>query len=428
MPPIHSELSFVIPRRPLSLCLVSVHGDPLAPVGSEGAGGQNVYVRSVARALVARGHQVDIFTRGREGGLPETHNLDGARVICLPAGGAGYIARDQLFGHLPEFARGALRWARREQQLYDALHTNYWLSGWVGLRLTEAWQVPHFHTHHSLGAVKQLASAGTARVLRPRLEVEDTLGRRATRIVATSPQEVESIGRHYPSRAATAIVPCGVGAEFRPLDRLACRAALGLPADEPIVAYVGRFDPAKGIDTLVRALAVLEPQHRPHFVLAGGFDPAAPDAREFQRIQALVKDHGLEERTTFLGRQDHAELASVYAAADLVVVPSHYESFGLVAVEAMACGTPVVASDVGGLRYTVIHRETGLLAPARDPVAFARAIGCLLDEPALRLHMGQAGARLVDKLFRWERVAEQLEALYVEAPAQRPVERMQVWA
>jgi glycosyltransferase involved in cell wall biosynthesis len=416
MPPILPELALVVPRRPLSICLVSVHGDPLAPVGSEGAGGQNVYVRSVARALAARGHQVDVFTRGRDCSLPEVHELDGARVIRLMAGGNGYVPREELFGHLPEFARGAMRWARRENRTYDAVHTNYWLSGWVGLRLTEAWQVPHFHTHHSLGAVKQLASNGSARVSRPRLEVEDALGRRATRIVATSPQEVESIGRHYPSRAATAIVPCGVGSEFQPRDRHACRVELGLPTNRPIVAYVGRFDPAKGIDTLIRALALIEPQHQPHLLLAGGFDPDAPDAREFQGIQALVNSLGLEERTTFLGRLDHTQLPSAYAAADIVVVPSHYESFGLVAVEAMACGTPVIASDVGGLRYTVIHRETGLLAPARDHLAFARAIGCLLDEPALRDRMGAAGARLVDRLFRWDLVAEQLEGLYVDAP------------
>lgn len=399
--------------HPLSLCLVSIHGDPLAPTGAEEAGGQNVYVREVARALAERGHRVDVYTRGREAGEPRVVERHGFRVIQLPAGPVGFVPRTELYPYLPEFTRGVVRQARSDGRRYDLVHTNYWLSGWAGMQLAEAWGIPQLHTHHSLGAVKYGASGEVPRGGRRRLEVEDQVGRRAARVVATSPQEVESLGRLYPSRARTAIIPCGVGPTFRPRPQAACREAFGLPSG-PLVAYAGRFEPAKGIDTLVEAIALHPPATRPHLLLVGGCDPAARDTVELRRIQALVSAAGLEDHATFLGRLDHDRLAMAYGAADVVVVPSHYESFGLVAVEAMACGVPVVASEVGGLRYSVVHRETGLLVPARDARAFSAAIALLLADPALARRMGAEGARLVQRLFTWRAVAARLEALYRE--------------
>lgn len=415
-----TTLEAIVPtaRPALAACLISVHGDPLAPTGAEEAGGQNVYVREVARALAERGIQVDVFTRGRDVASPQVVEAAGFRVIRLPAGPAGFIPRTELFPYLPEFVRGVDRWARREGRRYDVLHTNYWHSGWVGLQLAAIWDRPQVHTHHSLGAVKY-AGGSVPPSARERLEVEATIGRQAARVVATSPQEVDALARLYPGRARTAIIPCGVGPMFRPRAAAACREALGLPQDRPIVGYVGRFDPAKGIDTLVGALALLEPARRPLVVFAGGYDPAAHDAREFWRIQDLVDDAGLGAQAVFLGRMDHADLAVAYGAMDLVAVPSRYESFGLVAVEAMGCGRPVVASEVGGLRYTVVHRETGLLVPVGDQLAFAGAIGTLVEDPGLRAAMGAAGARLVRRVFSWEAVAAQLEALYRDVSTSR---------
>lgn len=407
---------------PLRLALVSVHGDPLAPVGSEGAGGQNVYVREVARALADRGHRVDVFTRGRDGGDPEIHELDGARVIRLPVGPRGYVPRTQLFQYLPEFLDQLKQFTWQHRARYDALHTNYWLSGWVGLKLAQAWHVPHCHTHHSLGAVKFGATGGTAANGQVRLKVEEMLNGECSTVIATSPQDVASILEHYPRLGPVSIVPCGVDPEvFKPLDPTLCRLELGLPADVPILAYVGRFDANKGIDTFVKAAQQVAQKHPVRLVFAGGYDPDAEDAAEFRRIRALVEACGLADASTFLGKVEQGRLAMVYSAADLCVVPSHYESFGMVAIEAMACGTPVIASDVGGLRYSVVHRETGLLARARDPESFASGISLLLEDPGLRDGMGRAGARLVREMFSWEAIASRLETVYSSLVAQ-PVE------
>jgi glycosyltransferase involved in cell wall biosynthesis len=407
----------------LRLALISVHGDPLASIGSEGAGGQNVYVREVARALVRCGHKVDVFTRGREGREPVIQELDGVRIIRLPVGQRGYIPRTELFQHLPAFLDQLKQFAWQHRLRYDVIHTNYWLSGWVGMKLAQSWHVPQVHTHHSLGAVKFDATSSRVSNAQVRLKVEEMLNVSCARIVATSPQDVASMMEHYRGLGPVSIVPCGIDPEkFKPLDKSICRLELGLPADGPLIAYVGRFDPNKGIDTFVRAAARVAERH-PYVKLlfAGGYDPDAEDAHEFQRICDLVEELGLTERATFLGKVDQADLGMVYSAADLCVVPSHYESFGMVAIEAMACGTPVVASEVGGLRYSVVHRETGLLAKPQDPASFASGISLLLDDHVLRDAMGRSGARLVGELFTWDAIAARLEDVYavlVEQPAE----------
>lgn len=396
-----------------TIALVSVHGDPLALPGAEEAGGQNVYVRELARALVRRGHAVDVYTRGRESGFQSIHDLDGARVIRLPCGPAGFVPRTELYPHLPAFVREMALFARRADVRYDLLHTNYWLSGWVGMQLAEHWRVPQVHTHHSLGAVKFAVTGQAPALGRQRLDVEEQLGAWCDTIIATSPEDLASMARYYARRPNAVIVPCGLDpVHFHPGDQVADRLALGLPADRPVLAYAGRFDPAKGVETFVDAAARVAAERPVTLLLAGGFDPAASDGREFRRIVALVEARGLTHCTRFLGRLEPAALATTYRAADVVVVPSHYESFGLVAIEAMACGTPVVASDVGGLRFAVVHRETGLLSPARDERAFASAITTLLDDPALRARMGDDAQRLAHRLYTWDAVAARMEGVY----------------
>lgn len=401
------------PAAHLSIALVSVHGDPLIPLGSEEAGGQNVYVREVARALARRGHAVDVYTRGRDVVAREVHALDGASVVRLPCGPRGFLSRNALYPHLGEFVAGCETWARAQERRYDVLHSNYWLSGWAGMRLAERWEAVQTHTHHSLGAVKFATTGDMPPSGTVRLAVEDVLSARCGAIVATSPEDMASLARYYQNAAPAVIVPCGVDAQiFRPGDRHADRRALGIADDEAVLLYVGRFDPNKGIDTFIGAAARVAASRPVRVLLAGGFDPDATDVDEYQRIRGLVAALGLAERTTFLGRLTSAALAPVYRAADVVVVPSHYESFGLVAIEAMGCGTPVVASETGGLRHAVVHRETGLLAPVRDEAAFAAAISSIVNDGALRARMARASARLVAGKYTWDAVAEKLEGLY----------------
>lgn len=407
------------------IAMISIHGDPLMSIGAEEAGGQNVYVREVAQALAARGAAVDVFTRGRHCKTPEVIPMGGARVIRLPAGPTGFISRNELFPHLPDFLQAMRSFIGAQRLAYDVIHSNYWLSGWVGMTLSREWHRPHFHTHHSLGAVKYAATGAVPAAGPARLAVENMLIGQCATVVATSPEDVASMARHYPNTARTAIVPCGIDASiFRPQNKSSSRAALGLPDDRPILLYVGRFDPAKGIDTFVRAAAMVRAHHPVHLVFAGGYEPGCPDGDEFLRIQALVAELGLAESATFLGKVAHDQLPLVYSAGDICIVPSHYESFGMVAIEAMGCATPVVASDAGGLRYSVVHRETGLLATPRDPAAFASALKLMLDDPALRQRMGIEAHRLVHRMFTWDAVAASLEELYTSViPVGRPEAR-----
>lgn len=408
----------VTPDR-LRVALISVHGDPLLPLGAEEAGGQNVYVREVARVLAARGHAVDVFTRGRDCREIELHEAAGARVIRLPAGPSGFLSRQELFPHLPEFKHHMEEFARWSGESYDVLHTNYWLSGWVGMQLQARWRVPLTHTHHSLGAVKFASEGRMPRNGPLRLKIEQRLGSRCDSVIATSPQEAADMRRHYGNPHQVAVIPCGIdAATFRPREKRSARRELGLPEDVQLLAYAGRFDPRKGIDTLVRALSLLT--ERPvHLVLAGGYDPLAPDGVEYERIVELVRELGLGERVHFLGRLASRRLSLVYAAADLSVVPSHYEPFGLVAIESMGCGTPVVASRVGGLQYSVEDGRTGLLVPPRDPAALAAACGALLSDPARLARMGEASHERTRRSFTWEAVAERLESLYHAMRAER---------
>lgn len=395
---------------PLRLALVSVHGDPLLPTGSEEAGGQNVYVRNVARTLAERGHHVDVFTRGRDCRAAEIHSVDRYRVIRLPSGPNGFISRDRLFEHLPEFAGRVREFARAQGRSYDLVHSNYWLSGWVGMRLAEAWRVPQAHTHHSLGAVKYAAQGTVPPTGQERLAVEQALLSRSA-IIATSPQDVFSMRRYYGHPTDVTIVPCGIDeAVYHPHQSSFSRRELGLPPERPILAYAGRFDANKGIDCLVKAFARLEGDV--HLAIAGGCDAATRDSAEFRRISGMVRAFGLAPRTTFLGKLEPQRLALLYSAADLCVVPSHYESFGLVAIESMGCGTPVVASRVGGLQYTVRHQETGWLVPARDAEALAMACERLLGDEAARRRMGARALAHVRQSFTWTRIAERLEAVY----------------
>ena len=376
------------------VALISVHGGPLVETGAEAAGGQNVYVREVARALARLDFQVDVFTRGLAHERPEIRKMDGVRVIRLPAGPPGFIDRDNLFQHLPEFVNGMLEFGGT----YDLVHSNYWLSGWVGMQYTRIRRIPQVHTHHSLGVVKYAAAGSLPPIGRVRLRTENALLAHCASIVATSHQDLESM-EYYGHPPRVSIVPCGVdNAVFYPRDARECRAQLGLPLDRPIVSYAGRLHAQKGVDTAVKAVGP-----EVELVLAGEGDQLEP-------LQKLARQLGVKAH--FLGKASHDRLPLVYGAADVCVMPSHYESFGMVALEAMACARPVVASDVGGLRYTILHGQTGLLAEARNERAFADCIRLLLQDKDLRREMSRAACAHVNRSFTWDGIGNSLAALY----------------
>ncbi|MBW4420445.1 MAG: glycosyltransferase family 1 protein [Myxacorys californica WJT36-NPBG1] len=396
------------------LALISVHGDPAIEIGKEEAGGQNVYVRQVGEALSRQGWQVDMFTRRStpdQAGIVQ-HTPD-CRTIRLTAGPQKFIPRDELFEYLPEFVQAFQQFQSDLGAQYEIVHTNYWLSSWVGLQLKKLQGAKQIHTYHSLGAVKYQAVSTIPLIAKTRLATEKTCLETAERIVATSPQEEDHMRSLVSTKGEVDIIPCGTDIRrFGCVSRAEARQQLGLDQDAKIVFYVGRFDPRKGIETIVRAVGRLERQDNFKLVIGGGSRPGHSDGRERDRIESIVADLGLQDVTTFPGRLGLDNLHLYYAAADVCVVPSHYEPFGLVAIEAMASRTPVVASAVGGLQFTVIPEVTGLLAPPKDDAVFADAISRILSSPEWRDQLGEAGRERVETIFSWDGVASQLSKLY----------------
>ena len=398
------------------VALISVSGDPAAEIGQEEAGGQNVYVRQVGLALAQQGWSVDMFARRISPDQAAiVQHAPNCRTIRLTAGPQKFIGRDTVFNYLPEFVQQFLAFQKQEGIQYPLVHTNYWLSSWVGMELKKHQPLVQLHTYHSLGAVKYRSVSDLPAIASTRLAVEKTCLETADSVVATSPQEGEHMRKLVSTKGTVEMVPCGTDIErLGSVDRLTARDELGIPEDAKVALYVGRFDRRKGIETLVRAIASsnLRGNADLRLIIGGGARPGESDGIERDRIQDIVKELGIEEIVTFPGRLTESDLPIYYAAANVCVVPSHYEPFGLVAIEAMACRTPVVASNVGGLQFTVVPEVTGLLVPPKDEAAFAEAIDRILGNPAWGEQLGETGRQRVEIAMSWDSVASRLGCLY----------------
>ena len=398
------------------VALISVHGDPAIDIGKEEAGGQNVYVKEVGEALARQGWQVDMFTRKSDANQAEiVQHSPNCRTIRLVAGPQQFVARQKIFDYLPEFLQAFLDFQHQQKTIYPLIHTNYWLSAWIGMEIKKLQTVQHLHTYHSLGAVKYSTVNVIPTIAKTRLQVEKRCLETADVIVATSPQEQEHMRSLVSKRGNIQVIPCGTYIDcFGSIDRATGRAKIGIKPEEKLVMYAGRFDPRKGIETIVRAIAQSQVKDHEPFKLniVGGFTPGEKDGIEQQRIASIVEDLGIADIVNFVGRVQHEDLAYYYAAADVCVVPSHYEPFGLVAIEAMASRTPVIASQVGGLKYSVVDGETGLLVPPQDEAAFAKAIDSILANPQWQQELGHNARARVENKFSWDGVARQLDAEY----------------
>ncbi|HYW21043.1 MAG TPA: glycosyltransferase [Nodularia sp. (in: cyanobacteria)] len=413
------------------IALISVDGDPAIAIGQEEAGGQNVYVRQVGYALAKLGWQVDMFTRrsSPDQAAIVQHSIN-CRTIRLKAGPVEFIGRDNLFDYLPEFVAQFQLFQQREGFRYSLIHTNYWLSAWVGMELKKQQSLIQVHTYHSLGAVKYRSIGDVPVIAAQRLAVEQACLETVDRVIATSPQEQKHMRILVSQKGQIEMIPCGTDInQFGGIKRSVAREKLGIAPDAKMVLYVGRFDRRKGIETLVRAVAEssLRGKANLQLVIGGGSRSGQSDgierdcaerSAEGNRIANIVEQLGLQDCTTFPGRLDDTVLPLYYAAADVCVVPSHYEPFGLVAIEAMASETPVVASNIGGLQFTVVPEVTGLLAPPKHEVAFAEAIDRILTNPTWRDRLGAAGRKRVEIAFCWNSVASHLTDLYTQLLAQ----------
>lgn len=400
------------------IALISVHGDPAIEIGKEEAGGQNVYVRQVGEALAQKGWLVDMFTRKANSQQKAiVQHSSNCRTIRLTAGPEEFVPRDDIFVYLPEFVDRFLQFQQENQINYPIVHTNYWLSAWVGMQLKKALDIKQVHTYHSLGVIKYKSVTTIPMIATTRLSTEKAVLETAERIVATSPQEKEHMRSLVSQKGKIDIIPCGTDiSHFGSISRVSAREKLGIEPETKVILYVGRFDERKGIETLVRAVGQCESRknHQIKLIIGGGFIPGHSDGKEYDRICSIVDELGLNDITIFPGRLSREILPTYYTAADVTVVPSHYEPFGLVTIESMACGTPVIGSDVGGLQFTIEPEVTGLLCPPQDSAAFALAIDRILTQPEWRNKLGRNARERVEEMFSWNGVAAQLSNLYLD--------------
>ena len=368
----------------------------------------NVYVLQVAKELGLRGYQVEVYTSYHDPKDPQIVKLnENARVVHLKAG-PYRETKESLYHYIPEFLTNLRRFQRSEGLVYDLIHSHYWLSGWAGAILAREWLVPHVTTFHTLGKTKLRARAGE-REPELRLVTEKRVMESADAIVVSTSQEMEDVSRLYQvSPYKVEVVPAGVDLElFHPADMGQARKVLGL-TDGRIILYVGRIEPLKGLDILIRAMALMEELDDTRLVIVGG---TSGRNRELERLRTLGGELELGDVVTFTGAVKQQQLPTYYNAADVFVLPSHYESFGLVALEAMACGTPVVASRVGGIPTYMESGKTGYLVPWRCPEPFAQRIDMLLANDALRGNMG-LGARAKAEGMSWGSSADRLSDFY----------------
>lgn len=392
----------------LRVAMLSVHTCPLAALGGKETGGMNVYVRELARELARMRVAADVFTRSQNAAIPRVSAIgDGVRVVHLPAGPERPMARERVHAHLEEFVEGVEAFRIGHGLDYDLIHAHYWLSGTVGLALRERWGVPLVQMFHTLGRLKNDATRnGAEREPALRIAEEARIVGAADRIVAaTAVERSHLVSQYQADPARIAVIPCGVDTElFMPGDPAAARAALDLD-DRPRLLYVGRLAPIKGLETLLDGMARLRAGgSRAHLCIVGGDADEPLDGHEGE-LRARLAPLDLGGAVTFVGPQPQERLRTWYVAADATVLPSYYESFGMVALEAMACGSPVIASRVGGLQTTVRDRVTGVLVPDHDAAALAETLARVLADTDLRWRLGREGVRWAAQ-HRWPCVAE----------------------
>jgi D-inositol-3-phosphate glycosyltransferase len=407
----------------MRIAMLCVHSSPLANLGGKEAGGMNVYVRELARELGRRGIFVDIFTRSQDPSLPQIIQADrNVRVIHLHAGPSAPYDKNWLLTYLPEFVNRVRCFADSEDMSYDVIHSHYWLSGEVGIALRRAWRVPLVHMFHTLGALKnQIARGAEEQETLQRIEIERRLMREADAIIAATPLDHAQMVWHYGAEPARIrVVPCGVDLRrFQPRNSDTAREALQLPASpHKIVLLVGRIEPLKGIDSLIEATAILFERHPgwrgnlTALVVGGASDTEeAQWNTEQRRLDALRHERGVASAVVFAGAKPQEQLALYYNAADIVTMPSHYESFGMAALEGLASGRPVVATNTGGPALIVEDGISGLHVTPAQPAELADRLDALLTDDAMRQRTSRA-ARERALRYGWPTIACDILEVY----------------
>ena len=408
----------------MNVAMLSYHTCPLATLGGKDTGGMNVYVRDLTRELGRLGVHVDVFTRSQDEHVPHVlHDLGfGNRVVHVPAGPEIPCPKRELAGYVPQFVEGIKQFTKEKNIHYDIIHSHYWMSGLAAEALSNAWGgTPIVQMFHTLGEMKnRVAQSEAEREGAYRLEGERQVMERVNRVIAATPAEQAQLEWLYKAdmRKVT-VVPPGVDlGHFYPIPLDEARQFIGLAPDARMILFVGRIEPLKGLDTLIKAVACLrvhDLSEPVHLAVIGGDPDAAPEemSAEMARIQKMCDDLTVGKMVAFLGKRSQDTLPYYYSAAEVVVMPSHYESFGMVALEAMACGTPVIASQVGGLAYLVQDGVTGYHVPDGDDGILCEKLSALLGDPSLRQRLGRNAAEYAQN-YAWDKIATQIVGVYTD--------------
>lgn len=405
--------------------MLSYHTCPLATLGGKDTGGMNVYVREITRQLGKIGIHVDVFTRSQNEHVPHVlHDLGyGNRIVHIRAGPEYPLPKRELADYLPQFVEGVLEFTKQRGLPYDLIHSHYWMSGVAALELQKRWSVPIVHMFHTLGLMKNRVAQSTYELEGDyRIEGERSVLKAADRIIAATTAEfAQLLWLYQADENKITIIPPGVDlCRFYPIPADEAKEYIGVPPCGRMLLFVGRMEPLKGLDVLIEAISILQKKatYRENpFCLAiiGGDSEQSTETAdvELSRIKSLTDLYGIKDLVTFLGKKNQDSLPYYYSAAEAVIVPSQYESFGMVALEAMACGKPVVASQIGGLAYLVQDGVTGFTVPVDDPKELANRIETLLSNPELKEHMGEQAAALAQE-YAWEKITIKLVDVYNE--------------
>ena len=401
------------------IAFISEHASPLAILGGVDNGGQNVYVAELSEQLVKKGYEVDIYTRRDNPNIEETVEWQPfIRVIHIEAGPAKFVAKEKLLGYMDEFTANMLYYIKMNVLEYELIHANFFMSALVASNLKKYLYIPYVVTFHALGLVRKIHQKEKDGFPAERINIEKHIVADADQLIAECPQDREDLIVHYgadPSKIT--IVPCGFNPkEFYPMEKALAREMLNLDAGEKIILQLGRMVPRKGVDNVIRAIGKLKDNAALRLVIVGG-EADTPDpvlTPEIKRLQQIAEEEKVADRVIFTGRRGRDVLKYYYAAADIFVSTPWYEPFGITPLEAMACGTPVIGANVGGIKHSVADGQTGFLVPPHQPNALAEKIMHLLSDEKMYRAMQKNAIRRVNRFFTWSKVADGVHHLYHE--------------
>jgi glycosyltransferase involved in cell wall biosynthesis len=400
------------------IAFISEHASPLATLGGVDSGGQNVYVAELPKQLVKLGYNVDIFTRKESAEINEIINwLPGIRVVHIKAGPEKVVAKEKLLALMEEFANNMIAFIRKEEVVYELIHANFFMSALVASKVKKVFHIPYVVTFHALGLVRKIHQKEMDQFPAERIEIERRTFKNADHIIAECPQDKEDMIRlyHAPPEKIS-IIPCGFSAkEFYPIDKKKARRILKFDENEKIVLQLGRMVPRKGVDNVIRALGETKKNNNSLRLVIVGGEQDQPDpalSPELSRLQKIAREEGVNSSVVFTGRKQRDALKFYYAAADIFITTPWYEPFGITPLESMACGTPVIGANVGGIKFTVEEGKTGFLVPPHDPAALAKRIEYLISDEKLLTSMHHNSIKRVNRYFTWKSVAASCHHLY----------------